>query len=134
MDNLPMDQQTPWEVQREAEIVKLRADLEHAKVDRDCCCAGTEELRKKLEVTNLQIGEKDRAIALLSERIRGLLPHRGGTMPCSGPGCNFCDDEEAVVDKPIDPTKDCGCLNAMATVHRVGCPMFHPGPSENSVG
>lgn len=41
----------------EAENAKLHADLEHAKVDRDCCCAGTEVLRVKLEQTNLQVDE-----------------------------------------------------------------------------
>lgn len=40
---------------------RLKIDLEHAKVDRDSCCAGTEVLRKKLEAALLQIRELEKA-------------------------------------------------------------------------
>jgi hypothetical protein len=52
---------------------KLKLDLGHAKVDRDSCCAGTEELRRKLDAVNLQIDELRRVLTLAQDHLHALL-------------------------------------------------------------
>lgn len=106
----------------ETETSKLRAEMEGRDKEWYGKLQGADEA---LHLANLQIAEKDKAMALLVERLRGLLPHRGGTMPCDGPGCNFCNDEEAVAQKPLCDLAICGWCSGTGKEYGTECPKCH---------
>lgn len=58
---------------KNVDIPTFQRALEQAKVDKDCCCAGTEVLRVKLEQSLLQVDEMKEQRELANAQIERLL-------------------------------------------------------------